>query len=162
MQPAVDEQILRIIQESRRLGLPLVEDGLSGAGMEPLYCVGYLLPPAFTWFCTRHAAHAEWPHYGDWPGIYSPLGSPSPIDVINAERRAGLDWPKHLVTFSTTDDGDYCFAYDGDLAPYVAYVDHWANAPADEDAPRITASREHANFAEWFSRQVDWLLSGKG
>jgi len=150
------DQLDRIDQQVIRLGLPLVEAGARQlAELQAIRCFGYPLPLAFTWFCARYPAHSGWPHNG-WPGLFSPLELE--IDKHNAWRRENRYWPPTLVSFFSTDDGDYCFDY-GTGTPQVVYVDDWANPPAeDEGEAKIHPTFVSASFEDWLEQQVDWLL----
>jgi hypothetical protein len=156
--PGEDDQLREVGRAAERLGLSLDPVGESRRGtLSALECARHRLPLAFTWFCASYPAHAGWPHNG-WPGLFSPFGDPSQIDARNEWRREDPEWPSNLVSFSGTDDGDYCFLYGGDEEPSVVYVDDWANPPADEDSPKVHAHRVADCFAGWLTGQVEWLL----
>ncbi len=152
------EQLLAISRLIDRLGLKTTDvDAEQPAAIQPLKCAGHTLPITFLWFCARCPSHAEWPHNG-WPGIFSPFGNPSPIELRNKWRRENPLWPAHLVAFMGTDDGDYCFAYGSGDEPFVVYVDDWSNPRADEDRATVTATRVADSFEEWLRDLVEWFL----
>ena len=116
---------------------------------------GFELPATFLWFCSHHRCHNGWPHLPTWQGLFSPMGSPSPLELEDAARREDTAWPVELVSFFGTDDGAYCFSYSNAAEPCVVYVDDFANPPADGEHV-VDADFQAVNWLEWFSSMTQF------
>lgn len=117
---------------------------------------GNALPAAFLWFCANCDTHQGWPHVSTWPGLYSPFGVPSPLEIENRTRRERATWPANLVSFFGTDDGAYCFRFETNSEPGIVYVDDWANPPA-EGQQESNLEIQSPNWIQWFSKMTRTL-----
>jgi hypothetical protein len=117
---------------------------------------GHTLPAAFLWFCANCDTHQGWPHVSTWPGLYSPFGAPSPLEIENRTRRESATWPANLVTFFGTDDGVYCFRFENESDPEIVYVDDWTN-PITDGQEEAKLEIHAQDWIQWFSKITSTL-----
>lgn len=142
------EQIEEITTVAAAMGINV---SLAGTGqVSEISIGGNALPAAFLWFCANCDTHQGWPHFSTWPGLYSPFGSPSPLEIENSTRRESTAWPANLVSFFGTDDGAYCFRFENNSDPEIVYVDDWAN-PTSDGQPETSLEIQAHDWVQWFS-----------
>jgi hypothetical protein len=164
--PAEAEQIRELAAAD---GLEFQDPSALSGDVQEIRVHGHLLPAAFVWFCSHYASHDGWPRLPCWPGLFSPFGSPSPLERENSSRREGYAWeqddplrreeeawPENLVSFFGTDDGVYCFCYDGPASPRIVYVDDWG-PPSSDGIHTVDATFDSDNWLQWFSKMALWV-----